>query len=272
MDDFDARCVERLEGLVAELRGRRVVVPGPHGSAAQVRNKAFLEAYFSNYIEGTTFELREAEAIVFDGRVSPHRLLDAHDLLGTFSIVSDPTEMRRVPTTFHELLELLQARHAMLMAERSAVLPGRFKESNNRVGSTLFVHPDLVIGTLRRGFELYRDLDAGFARAVFVMFLVAEVHPFVDGNGRIARILMNAELVSAAQATIMIPIVYRDDYIAALRAMTRQHRPAPLVDLLAKLQQLSNLDFTDYPASVARLVADNWFEEPGRFDLVFQRQ
>ena len=29
-----------------------------------------------------------------------------------------------------------------------------------------------------------------------MMFLVSEVHPFVDGNGRIARIMMNAELVA----------------------------------------------------------------------------
>ena len=30
------------------------------------------------------------------------------------------------------------------------------------------------------------------------MFLISEVHPFDDGNGRIARVMMNAELVSAA--------------------------------------------------------------------------
>ena len=40
-----------------------------------------------------------------------------------------------------------------------------------------------------------------------MMFLVAEVHPFADGNGRIARVMMNAELLSGGQTRIFIPSV-----------------------------------------------------------------
>jgi len=32
------------------------------------------------------------------------------------------------------------------------------------------------------------------ARALLAMFIVSEVHPFIDGNGRLARLVMNAEL------------------------------------------------------------------------------
>jgi hypothetical protein len=268
-EPFDERCLERLQILLAELRGRKVTVAESRGFGEHFRNKAFFEAYFSNYIEGTTFELDEAERIVFDRKVPAHRPVDAHVMQSTFDIVSGPNEMRRTPESFESLRGLLEARHAKLMAARPQVLPGTFKQTNNRIGSTLFVHPDQVVGTLRRGFDLYRDLEPGFARAVFVMFLVLDVHPFVDGNGRIARIMMNAELVRASQATIIVPTVYRDEYIATLRALTKQHRPTPLVDMLSKAQRLSNLDFADYPATVQRLVGDNWFEEPGRFDLVF---
>ncbi len=44
------------------------------------------------------------------------------------------------------------------------------------------VHPDLVRGTLRESFLLLDTLEPGLARAIFAMFLVAEVHPFADGN------------------------------------------------------------------------------------------
>ena len=44
------------------------------------------------------------------------------------------------------------------------------------------------------------SLDTPFARAVFIMFLVSEVHPFVDGNGRIAPIMKRAELVAAGES------------------------------------------------------------------------
>ena len=35
--------------------------------------------------------------------------------------------------------------------------------------------------------RFYLGLPDGLARAIFVMFFITEVHPFVDGNGRIAR-------------------------------------------------------------------------------------
>lgn len=69
----------------------------------------------------------------------------------------------------------------------------------------LFVAPDQVEDALTGGFEFYRPLEGSFARAVFMMFLIAEAHPVVDGNGRTARIMMHAELVSAGEIRLIIP-------------------------------------------------------------------
>ena len=49
------------------------------------------------------------------------------------------------------------------------------------------------------------------------MEMVSEVHPFTDGNGRVARVMMNAELSAVDAARIIIPSVYRNEYIACLR-------------------------------------------------------
>ena len=52
---------------------------------------AFVESYFSNYIEGTTFTVEEAEDIVFKGRLVAQRHEDSHDVRGTFdAAVRDP--------------------------------------------------------------------------------------------------------------------------------------------------------------------------------------
>jgi hypothetical protein len=56
--------------------------PAPSGIARE--DFAFFEAYFSNYIEGTTFEVEEAEAIIFGGKIIENRNEDSHDILGTF--------------------------------------------------------------------------------------------------------------------------------------------------------------------------------------------
>ncbi len=193
---------------------------------------AFFEAYFSNYIEGTEFTPEEAEAIVFAGRIPDRLPADAHDVLGVWRIVSDAAEMRRLPATAAELIEVLRERHAGMFERRPDGAPGQFKTAPNRVGAIEFVQPDAVVGTLERGFDLYETLDAPFHRAAFIHFLISEVHPFADGNGRIARIMMNAELVDGDQERIVIPTVYRDNYIAGQRALTAGHGAVPMLRML----------------------------------------
>ena len=190
---------------------------------------AFFEAYFSNFIEGTEFAVEEAAEIVFRGVIPNERPEDAHDVLGTWRIVSDDQEMFRTPGNAPELEALLKARHATIMESRSDKRPGVFKQLENRAGSTVFVAPDLVTGTLMQGFDLYQNLETPFQRAVYMMFLVAETHPFTDGNGRTARIMMNAELVAAGEERIVIPTVCRANYLSALKALSQNGWPEPLI-------------------------------------------
>ena len=267
-EPFDAACLERLQLLFAEVRSPLPELADSFEAPDHFKNKAFFEAYFSNYIEGTTFEIAEAEEIVFDRKIPAQRPKDAHDIVGTFEVVSDPGEMRRTPSDFGELLQLLRARHARMLARRPEAEPGTFKIRPNRAGDTEFVHPAYMLGTLRKGMALYKDLRVGLPRAIFMMFLVADVHPFVDGNGRAARIMMNAELLSTGQSTIIIPTVFRDDYRQSLRALTRRNRPAALVQALVKAQRFSHLKFSPYPQVLKELIRRSWFREPDEARIV----
>ncbi len=67
---------------------------------------AFYEAYFSNFIEGTEFDVIEAADIVFNNVIPRDRPEDAHDVLGTWQIVSDPVEMAKTPRDPAMLLSL----------------------------------------------------------------------------------------------------------------------------------------------------------------------
>jgi hypothetical protein len=199
----------------------------------------FIEAYFSNWIEGTEFELGEAEEIVFQRAIPEGRFTDAHDILGTFDLVNDSIRRRELPGDADGLIVLLLSRHAAMLERRPEARPGQFKERVNRAGATTFVHPDLVEGTLREGFRHLEALPAGMARAIFYMFLISEVHPFTDGNGRIARVLMNAELSASRQQRIVIPLVYRDNYLQCLRLLARNGDPAALIRVLDVAQRYS---------------------------------
>jgi Fic family protein len=213
--------------------------PDHNSSDRSFRNFAFFEAYFSNYIEGTEFELEDAMHIVETNQPMPARSEDSHDVLGTYKLVSNREEMKTVPETPAALLDILLYRHKLLLSARISKNPGQFKDKNNRAGDSFFVDHLLVKGTLIKGFDYYQALTDPFARAAYMMFLISEVHPFLDGNGRMARVMMNAELVKQSQCKIIIPTVYRDDYMTALRRLTRQHDPAAYLRMLQRAQEFS---------------------------------
>ncbi|MBF0093995.1 MAG: Fic family protein [Alphaproteobacteria bacterium] len=228
---------------------------------------AFFEAYFSNFIEGTEFAVDEAADIVFRDVIPRERSEDAHDVLGTWRIVSDRTEMRRVPQDAAALSVFLKARHATILASRPDKRPGEFKQAGNRAGATVFVAPDLVTGTLEQGFDIGRSLEAPFQRAVYMMFLIAEVHPFADGNGRAARIMMNAELVAGGEERIVIPTVYRANYLSALKALSQSGQPEPLIRMLDFAQKWTvAVEWGNLDATRRELEACNAFLDPNVAD------
>jgi fido (protein-threonine AMPylation protein) len=237
---YDQSRIDLFEILFLELKQREfknVVDRNTTNTAFQ--NFAFFEAYFSNYIEGTRFEVIEAKTIIETDTPMFNRDEDSHDILGTYKLVSNKTEMNITPTSPEEFINILQYRHRLLLEARISKMPGIFKDKNNRAGETFFVDFELVKGTLIKGFDFYKALTDPFAKAAYIMFIVSEIHPFLDGNGRIARVMMNAELVKAEQTRIIIPTVYRDDYLGALRRLTRQQDPLAYIKMLQRAQDFS---------------------------------
>ena len=232
----------------------------------------FFEAYFSNFIEGTEFQVEEAADIIFKGKIPKNRPQDAHDILSTYQIVSDPKEMKKCPRNEDEFIAILKRRHALLMAARPEMQPGEFKTALNQAGSTLFVAPDLVEGTLRKGFQWFQGLRTPFQRAVYIMFLISEVHPFADGNGRCGRMMMNAEVVAADQARIIIPTVFRNNYLSALKALTHQSRPDALIRALDFAHKYTSLiDWSNFKKAHKMLLATHAFEDSNTAEMMGNR-
>ena len=201
--------------------------------------QAFIETYFSNYIEGTEFEIEEAHDIVTHGRPLKYREDDSHDILGTYHAILESKANPVIPQNFAAFAEQLQGWNRQVIESRQSKSPGEFKSESNRAGNTVFVMPDLVVGTLAKGYEVIMSAATPPNRAALAMFVVAEVHPFTDGNGRTARLAMNQFLTQADLTRIIIPTVYRDDYISALKAMSGNSYPQPLVRMLARAGRFS---------------------------------
>lgn len=261
---------ETLSGALQDVSGteRRCDMTSPQLFATM----AFFDAYFSNFIEGTEFEVDEARAIVFDQVIPTVRPLDAHDILGTFAVVGQRTTMQhsvRDDRDAGAFIARLQALHGRIMEQRKDTRPGLLKQERNRVGDTRFVQPERVIGTLEYGYQITRALATPFQRAVAIMFVLSEIHPFDDGNGRLARAFMNAELIAGGEARIIIPTVYCDDYLTALRTLSRAATPQPLIQVLDFAQRwVAMLDWTSLSAAEASIAATNAFARPSTRDVL----
>ncbi len=127
--------------------------------------------------------------------------------------------------------------HAFLTAHRRELSPGQLKAFPN----SLIVNPDvartapgLVEGTLAHVYaSACPALARGAAHAALVYYVIADVHPFVDGNGRLGRFLMNRELAAAGLAPVVTPGKYKPPFTGVLAAIRRDHDLGPFVAWLA---------------------------------------
>lgn len=255
---WDERRVSLFEQLATQLTERGDDEPEWLAPPAVDGELPFFEAYFSNYIEGTQFSIDDAREIVETQTAPAMRNADGHDILGTHRCVIDPVGRASTSDDVDELLSLMRARHNTLLGGRPDMAPGEWKAQNNRVGQHEFVDHALVEGTLRRGFAGRATVPPGFGRAVYMMYVVSEVHPFLDGNGRVARLMMNAELSAVGAVRIVVPTVLSDEYLSALRRLSTHGDADALRKVVAfAWRWTAAMPWTDAAATAGKLVATN---------------
>lgn len=259
---YDPERIALFEKLAAVLRKtplteKPVVTKTP---LAQM-HFAFLESYFSNFIEGTEFEVDEARAFVLEGKSIEVRPKDSHDIIGVYRQALNPAWANQTLAAGVPILAQLQARHADQMKERPEVGPGEFKVKANRVGNVSFVLPKLVRGTLVQGSQILPSVQPGLARALMAMFLVAEVHPFTDGNGRLARLVMNAELSTVGACRVIIPTLFREEYLDCLGELSRDGNPTSFIKAMQNIQAWSAaFDYENLDQVIKTMRSCNAFE------------
>ena len=86
-------------------------------------------------------------------------------------------------------------------------------------------------------FTLLEDEKEPAVRAVLGHFFFVYIHPYIDGNGRMGRFLMNVMLAGGGYPWTVIPLETRNDYMAALEEASVGKNIEPFSRFLAELVQ-----------------------------------
>jgi hypothetical protein len=267
----DSERMARFEVLAAYLRSAVLPnIPNKVPAGVARHNFAFVESYFSNYVEGTKFDIQEARDIVLHNKPVASRPKDSHDILEVFRLAVSPPYRDSPPTAGADFLAGLESWHAEMLRMRPEVNPGKTKLDINYAGTTRFVEPGMVRGTMEEGSHLALSVPEGLARAIYYAFLISEVHPFEDGNGRLSRLALNAELTRMGLHRVIIPTLFHPQYVDCARSLTRNNEPEGFVRSIAKMARwCAQFDYADLNRLIADLKITNAFEEsPVQFELL----
>jgi len=209
-----AGAIARTDALLARYRSVR--------DAGQILPNA-VEAmrveltYHSNALEGSTLTLRDTQLVV-EGR-EPNT---GKSLREIYEARNHDRALRRIergafgtPITQQELLDI----HAEVLADIDAAGAGRFRSDRVLITGTRFVPP----GSHRFGELIPALLERADSANVHPVVQAAElhynfvaIHPFSDGNGRAARLLLNAHLLRRGGAHVIVPVEERARYLSTL--------------------------------------------------------
>jgi len=84
-------------------------------------------------------------------------------------------------------------------------------------------------------FELLQAEAEPAVRVVLGHFVFVYIHPYMDGNGRMGRFLMNVMLASGGYPWTIVPLERRDDYMGALELASVKQGIRPFAELIAGL-------------------------------------
>ncbi len=164
----------------------------------------------SNQIEGNSLTLQETELVIKKGLTVSGKPMQDHleavNQRAALDYIKNIVQ-EESPISIHKTMKI----HAMILCRISDPWAGRFRNVPVRITGSRHVPPNhaLVAEEMDRVFEQYNESirkgEHPIVRASNLHQGMVDVHPFVDGNGRTARLLLNLELMRNGYPLTVIP-------------------------------------------------------------------
>lgn len=97
------------------------------------------------------------------------------------------------------------------------------------------LNPDAVLDAMTALSSLMKEEENAFVRAVLGHFFFVYIHPYMDGNGRTARFVMNSQFVTGGYPWVVVPVERRDEYMSSLEKASVEDDIEPFVKFIVSL-------------------------------------
>jgi Fic family protein len=228
----DFRNIDEQKARLDALR------PLPRHTLASLREHVMLEwTYQSNAIEGNTLTLQETKVVLEGITVGGKSLREHLEAINHREAIRYVENMvsEKLPLSQHALLDI----HDLVLKGIDPNQAGRYRQQNVMISGASTTPPHFMrvreeIATLLD----WRNSDEAqtlhpVEREAITHANFERIHPFIDGNGRTGRLLLNLELMKQGYPPAIIKKEERQDYYHALDVAALDKNYAPITELVA---------------------------------------
>lgn len=237
---LETRLLNRINQKKEALDALR---PLPTAAVNRLQEEMNVEwIYNSNAIEGNTLTLRETRYILETGLTIGGKSLREH-----FEVINHQKAIEHVEALVQEAAAItaFQVRqiHELVLTQIDAENAGAYRTLPVRIAGAVHVPPEpWQIGALMQEWEAWLH-DEGdtlhpVARAAVAHHKLVSIHPFIDGNGRTARLVMNLLLMREGYPPTIILKANRQQYYRVLAAADRDDE-TPLINFVGRAVERS---------------------------------
>jgi len=223
-DVMNPDLLKSIEGKKRELDAFR---PFPTEIVRKLEEQFTVEwTYNSNAIEGNTLTLKETELVINRGLTIGKKPLKEH-----FEAINHKEGIQYLYNFVKKKKELdedtISALHKIILKNINDTEGGHYRTSNVMITGAIHIPPSAIKikKLMNEFFEWYyknRKKLSIAELAAWVHYKIVHIHPFIDGNGRTARLLMNLILIQNGYPPAVILNVDRQKYYRALKDADRE--------------------------------------------------
>ena len=225
---------KEVDEKLAKLNSKR---PLPKKTLESLKESNILDwTYNSNAIEGNTLTLNETK-VILEGITVGGKTVNEH--LEVINHREAILFLEKLVEKDNELTEWdIKNIHGLILKEIDKVNAGKYRKENVIISGSKLVPPDYlkVPDEMEKLIYRYAEWDNyhPLIRSALLHGEFVFIHPFIDGNGRTARLLMNFEAMKNGYLPIIIRNETRSQYYDALEKASSTHDYTDFVKLIVE--------------------------------------